>query len=342
MSRIDYSKWDNLDYSSSDEEERRNEEINKIETKLSRGVERLLLIPQGTISSSPLWNGLVTHHRDIFVSHVLPKLTKTDRFLFGKVNTESLDLIKYAGVDVSVCYIDECTSISTLELMWNKTRWGAKDNHGNVIDRAWFCWQVACTNKLELLKWAREVKHCEWHEVTINKAAYMGNLEMLKYCFANDCPYDETTACFEAAGSGHLDCLRFLFDKVKPLQETETGVAYGAAQFGQLDILKYVIETRAISYRLKDACLLVIAEWGRLNCLKYLVEEVKMPLNHWRYIACARYHEHPECVDYLREKEAPEPTDEQYNSIVKWYEDEGIERGAPRDIRKHVFTGPGS
>ena len=25
-------------------------------------------------SSSPLWNGLVLHHKDVFVSHVLPKL----------------------------------------------------------------------------------------------------------------------------------------------------------------------------------------------------------------------------------------------------------------------------
>ena len=31
-------------------------------------------------------------------------------------------------------------------------------------DQAWFCEQVAATNKLEFLKWAREVKHCEWDE----------------------------------------------------------------------------------------------------------------------------------------------------------------------------------
>ena len=27
-------------------------------------------------SSSPLWNGLVLHHKDVFVSHVLPKLNR--------------------------------------------------------------------------------------------------------------------------------------------------------------------------------------------------------------------------------------------------------------------------
>ena len=59
------------------------------------------------------------------------------------------------------------------------------------MDQAWFCGQVATTNKIELLKWAREVKQCEWDEETINVAAHEGNLEMLKYCFSNDCPRDE-------------------------------------------------------------------------------------------------------------------------------------------------------
>ena len=41
----------------------------------------------------------------------------------------------------------------------------------DVIDQAWFCKEVAVTNKLELLKWAREVKQCEWDEKTITMAA---------------------------------------------------------------------------------------------------------------------------------------------------------------------------
>ena len=58
-------------------------------------------------------------------------------------------------------------------------------------DETYFCWQVACTNKLELLEWAREEKKCEWDEGTINRAADQGNLEMVKYCVANECPIDE-------------------------------------------------------------------------------------------------------------------------------------------------------
>ena len=75
-------------------------------------------------------------------------------------------MLAYAGVDVSElrCDVYECSSISTLEWAWNHMPWGKKDNDGNVIDQAWFCWQVAATNKLEFLKWAREVKQCEWDE----------------------------------------------------------------------------------------------------------------------------------------------------------------------------------
>ena len=126
-------------------------------------VENLSLSSQKTSSSSPLWNGLVLHHKDIFVSHVIPKLNGTDRYFFSKVNRESWEVLKYAGVNVSGLGwgIHECSSISTLEWAWNRFPWGEKDEDGTVRDQAWFCSHVAATNKLELLKWAREVKQCE-------------------------------------------------------------------------------------------------------------------------------------------------------------------------------------
>ena len=113
-----------------------------------------------------------------------------------------------------------------------------------MIDQAWFCAGVAFTNKLEFLKWAREVKQCEWDEKTIAAAALKGNLEILKYCFSNGCPCDEEESCKQAADGGHLDCLRFLFDKVKPSRETEKEAAIQAACGGHLDILKYFVEER--------------------------------------------------------------------------------------------------
>ena len=279
-------------------------------------MERLKLGP------TELWTGLVLHHKDVFVSHVLPKLNRTDRWFFSEVSRESRGVLAYAGVDISGLHstVWECSSISTLEWAWNNMPWGKKDTKGRVIDQAWFCWQVACTNKLEFLKWAREVKQCEWDEWAINAATAKGNLEMLKYCFSNDCPCDEEKSCIQAAGKGHLDCLRFLFGKVKPSRETEKDVVIQAACRGHMEILKYFVEERKIADAVTYKCAYSAAMYGRLDCLRYLVEEAKVPLNNWAYVTCvayARYKEHTECENYLLEKGFSEPTEEEYAEIVE-------------------------
>ena len=272
-------------------------------------LERLKLGP------TRLWTGLVLHHKDVFVSHVIPKLDATDRFFFSKVNRESLDVLKYAGVDVLTLRgaVYECSSISTLEWVWNDIPFGGeKDERGRVMDQAWFCAEVAATEKLELLEWAREVKHCEWDEKTITGAATIGNLEILKYCFSNGCPCDEGESCKHAARKGHLDCVRFLFDKVKPSRKTVVEAAGQVTASGHVEILKYIVEERKISDVAKLACAGQAAWQGHLNCLQYLVEEAKVPLDNWRYIASARILKHHDCLNYLLEKGSPEPTDEEY------------------------------
>jgi hypothetical protein len=278
----------------------------------AKEMERLKLGP------TKLWTGLVLHHKDVFDSHVIPKLNGADRFFFALVNRESFDVLAYAGVNVSELRytILECSSISTLEWAWNHMAWGNINKDGRVLDQAWFCMEVAGINKLEFLKWAREVKHCEWDYKTIEAAAHLGNLEMLKYCFSNDCPCDEEVSCKLAAYRGHLDCLRFLFDQVEPSRETEKNAALLAAVYGHINILKYLVEERKISDKVKILCVANAAFYGYLDCLKYLVEEAKVPLDDWQYIASARYDEHPDCVHYLQEKGCPEPTDEEYARYV--------------------------
>ena len=59
------------------------------------------------------------------------------------------------------------------------------------------------------------------------------------------------TSCKQAALGGHLDCLRFLFDKVKPSRDTEKEAALQAACSGHMDILKYFVEERKISEEVK-------------------------------------------------------------------------------------------
>ena len=93
--------------------------------------------------------------------------------------------------------------------------------------RTYFCSEVAQTNKLELLKWAREEKKCEWDDRTIDAAADQGNLEMVKYCVANECPIDEM-ACACAASEGHLECLKYLREEAKA--PWDSGTATWAAE----------------------------------------------------------------------------------------------------------------
>jgi hypothetical protein len=116
---------------------------------------------------------------------------------------------------------------------------------------------------------------------------------------------------------GHLDCLRFLVDKVKPSRDTEGKAAIQASGYGRINILKYLIEERKIFYAVKLDCVATATRFGKLDCLKYLVEEAKVPLDLWGYIAFARYYEQPECENYLLEKGFSEPTDEEYAAFVE-------------------------
>ena len=132
--------------------------------------------------------------------------------------------------------------------------------------------RVAETNKLELLKWAREEKKCEWDKMTINAAAEQGNLEMVKYCVAKKCPID-AWACADAAGNGHLEVLKYLREEAKA--PWDLGLPSWAAANGHLHILEYLVERKYDKYD-EYACEYA-AENGHLDCLKYLHETAKAP-----------------------------------------------------------------
>jgi hypothetical protein len=237
-----------------------------------------------------LWDVIVKWD-DICFQHILPRLDSNDlKFLHG-VNTETRALIKRsprAGDLKKGFRVREMSSISTLEVAWeNKSLWPS------WWDETSFCWRVAETNKLELLKWAREEKKCQWNERTIIEAAFKGNLEMVKYCVAKKCPVDED-ACAGAAKSGHLECLKYLREEAKAPWDLRT--ASLAAQNGHLHILEYLVERKYDKYT-TGACAYA-AKNGHLECLKYLHETAKAPWNE-RAVLKAHKNEHPECVQYL-------------------------------------------
>ena len=250
-----------------------------------------------------LWD-VVVKWDDICFNHILPRLDLNDvKFLYG-VNTETRALIKRstrAGDLERRFNIGEMSSISTLEFAWeHKSLWPSW-----LEDETNFCLRVAETNKLELLKWAREEKKCEWDKRTTRGAAEQGNLEMVKYCVANKCPLN-LWACARAASGGHLEILKYLREEVKAPWDSR--MATFAARKGHLHILKYLFESNynQFQYACEDA-----AMNGHLDCLKYLRETAKA---HWHSGAIRKAHEnnHPECVQYLLNNNCPLPRNWRY------------------------------
>jgi hypothetical protein len=246
-----------------------------------------------------VWD-LIVNNDDASFKHILPRLNGTDIKFLYEVNSETRKLIKRSSraSDLKKSFeVQEMSSISTLEVAWeHKSLW-----HEYWTERH-FCLQVAETNKLELLKWIREEKKCEWNKWTIIVAARQGNLEMVKYCVANDCPIDGR-ACAWAADGGHLEILKYLHEEVKAPWDDCT--ASSAAHNGHLHILEYLVERKYDQYD-TWACKFAAMN-GHLNCLKYLHETAKAPWDDWS-VFYAHEKNHPECVQYLLDNNCPLPT----------------------------------
>ncbi|CAL6339820.1 unnamed protein product [Bathycoccus prasinos] len=240
-----------------------------------------------------VWD-VIVNNDDICFKHILPRLNGTDIKFLYEVNTETRKLIKRSSraEDLKKKFqIEEMSSISTLEVAWKNRK--KKSLWPSWRSERHFCCEVARTNKLELLKWAREEKKCEWNVHTILTAARQGNLEMVKYCVANECPID-SWACARTAANGQLECLKYLHEEVKA--PWASGTAAWAAQNGHLHILEYLVERKYDRYD-ERACKYA-AEFGHLDCLKYLHETAKAPWNS-QAIRKARKNKHTECLTYL-------------------------------------------
>jgi len=246
-----------------------------------------------------VWD-VIVNNDDICFTHILPRLNRTDLKFLYEVNSETRKLIKRssrAGDLKKKFTVREMSSISTLEIMWeHKSLWSMY-----LKDERYFCSEVAKTNKLELLKWAREEKKCEWDEDTIYAATKQGNLEMVKYCVANKCHIDALT-CAYAAENGHLECLKYLREEAKA--PWYWGTAECAAESGHLHILEYLVERKYDQYN-EDTCEYA-AKFGHLDCFKYLHETAKAPWN-YRAVREAHKNNHPDCVQYLLDINCPLP-----------------------------------
>ena len=269
---------------------------------------------RGAGERDDLWD-VIVNNDDICFEHILPRLNRTDLKFLYDVNSETRALIKRSSRkdELKMKFeVREMSSISTLEFAWeNRSLWPSRYERN-------FCHKVACTNKLELLRWAREEKKCEWSGGTIETAARQGNLEMVKYCVANQCPVD-SWAFANAAYHGHLEIIKYLHEEVKVRWCSFT--AASAVDNGHLHILEYLVERKYDQFE-EDACR-DAAKYGQLDCLKYLHETAKAP---WDDEAVRFAHENgqPECLQYLLDNDCPLPDGWRYEhgELYPWYSPE--------------------
>ena len=206
---------------------------------MSMRTEKQKIVDEDDDEQSPLALLFTEQWRGIFEEHILPKLRpKSDLKFFKMAFKNARDAVGRSKIKVGEKFnISELTSISQMELAWDNYNWG---ENGWFTTQEDFCYNcVARMNKLEYLVWAREVKNCDWCSMTIDEAAYQGNLAMVKYCVDNGCPMDEYACTF--AAEGHLDVLKYLHENDCPWDSVACSYAH---ENNHDDCLNYLIQQK--------------------------------------------------------------------------------------------------
>ena len=176
----------------------------------------------------PLAN-FMCDHVDIFRRRLAPLLSISDLKRLRSTNKalkRVVDSVGFSMFDENGDRVLEKVSSYTraAQVDWAWEIWKAvfiKDfNYSYALVEKHFCWRVAKTNSLGLLQHERDVLKLNWDWQTAATAAEIGNLEMLKYCYAHGCDFNEDNedeVCTFAAANGHLEFSNIYIEPFKRL-----------------------------------------------------------------------------------------------------------------------------
>jgi hypothetical protein len=111
------------------------------------------------------------------------------------------------------------------------------------------CYNAAADGKLDVLKYLRENRNTPWDEATCAVAAWIGNLEILKWAREKGCPWDRWT-CDNAARNGHLELLKWARENGAPWDDETCASALKGKHF---EVVKYYAEERERALEVTDA-----------------------------------------------------------------------------------------
>ena len=193
---------------------------------------------------SLLWD-VVVKNDDVSFKHILPKLNSNDVKFLYEVNGETRKLMKRSSRESDLKKsLNGQRYVVDIDVEWaweHKSFWsgdlGPRDlSAGKLLTRI----NSSCSSGYERRKSVNGI-------IGRLEAAYQGNLEMVKYCVANECPIDiNRNACACAALKGQLECLKYLHEEVKAPWDSLT--ARWAALNGHLHILEYLVERKFDKY----------------------------------------------------------------------------------------------
>jgi len=179
---------------------------------------------------TPLYR-LFEQYRQVVQTHILTKLdTNSKKFLYD-VNTTTRAVMRDGGIELPRSFqVKELESISAISLAWDAYENGQFRGYPN--EEKFFA-RVVLTNKLELVRWLREETYCDWDFQAYLMAVVADNVDILRYLFAEECPF-------------------FAPEFQNEFQNVEVLYAHAAAH-NSLASVKYLQEARSKKQRLPRA-----------------------------------------------------------------------------------------